>query len=545
MLRLVLLIIICLLPAKTWAGDTIALPWEEFKQLYQESVERRLLKQVPAKKKTQVYSLEQGYYSLAISATRARGELVLSGKVLSGKPAPIDLFGKDIVIEKIAEITGGSFVSSPLKKESIIFLPDGPGIFRIKLSFLAKVQEDNRHRFVTFRIPAALQNALQLKIPPKARLIEPPGILDADGIYHFSARSKLDIRFVKKDAPLRAAVTEIDIFSRIRLHKKRSLLTATLLPRHPLPVTLVMTPPKKFRLASSSLPSSSIRKTEKNRLNIHVPASAKIPFQIRFIRPETETVESISFTLPQIQGNTGNENLFVVEEPDDGEIAYTNKTPLIRTSAGRLHPKLVENAGQAPYIMQAPDDDPIELKLVRFQNLRTPAIVLDRISFFTSFEENGNMLSVLVMDLPPDIGARIRLAAIPGAEIWSLKVNGQKKSVYESDDKNWILPLAAGTNSHVELAFLRRTAKLGLSGRLETLMPATGLPSRKLFVGLALPDRVRLRSVEGPLSPLRKGIDDKPVEFIGQPYYFSRTFYQGEALLIAAVYKEPVPSERR
>ncbi len=249
--------------------------------------------------------------------------------------------------------------------------------------------------------------------------------------------------------------------------------------------------------------------------------------------------------MPQIQGNTGNENLFVVEEPDDGEIAYTNKTPLIRTSAGRLHPKLVENAGQAPYIMQAPDDDPIELKLVRFQNLRTPAIVLDRISFFTSFEENGNMLSVLVMDLPPDIGARIRLAAIPGAEIWSLKVNGQKKSVYESDDKNWILPLAAGTNSHVELAFLRRTAKLGLSGRLETLMPATGLPSRKLFVGLALPDRVELRSVEGPLSPLGKGIDDKPVEFIGQPYYFSRTFYQGEALLIAAVYKEPVPSERR
>ena len=178
----------------------------------------------------------------------------------------------------------------------------------------------------------------------------------------------------------------------------------------------------------------------------------------------------------------------------------------------------------------------------QYKTVSTPPIVLDSVACFTSFEENGSALSVIVMDLPPEAGSNIKINSIPAAEIWSLKVNGKKRKVYSSDAKEsqWIIPLSKGKASHVELALLREGEKMGLHGRLVAYLPGMEFPSRKVYFAIALPERVQLMSFEGPLNPALKSFKNAPREFIGKPYYFSKSFYKGAGMKVAVFYKEPV-----
>jgi len=177
-----------------------------------------------------------------------------------------------------------------------------------------------------------------------------------------------------------------------------------------------------------------------------------------------------------------------------------------------------------------------------FKQVSTPPLVLDVVSYFTSFDENGNVLSVLVMDLPKEAGPYLKIDAIPGTRIWSLKVNHQNKKIYSTGEKDskWIIPLSRGKISHVELATIQQGKKLGLHGKLETSLPGMELAARKMNMAIALPDRVQLISFEGPLNSDSKSRVHPPKEFIGTPYYFSRFFYKGQAMRIAIMYKEPV-----
>jgi hypothetical protein len=127
-------------------------------------------------------------------------------------------------------------------------------------------------------------------------------------------------------------------------------------------------------------------------------------------------------------------------------------------------------------------------------------------------------------------------------------VNGQKTSIYADRNdgsgntgaERWIIPLARGKVSHVELAFIRQDQKPGLQGKFETRLPATGLPSNSVRIGIALPERLQLLSLEGPVSPAPENHWKKPGGFIGRPYYFSRAFYAGDGLKMMLSYKEPV-----
>ena len=197
--------------------------------------------------------------------------------------------------------------------------------------------------------------------------------------------------------------------------------------------------------------------------------------------------------------------------------------------------------------MKIGPQEKISLSVRRFKTVSTAPVVLDSISFFTSFDDNGSVLAVLVMDIPPEAGPRLSMQAIPRAEIWSLKVNGQKTNVYADRDdasgnagtERWIIPLARGEVSHVELAFIRQDQKPGLQGKFETELPAAGLPSTGVRIGIALPERLQLLSLDGPVSPAPENQWKKPGEFIGKPYYFTRAFYAGDGLKMMLSYKEP------
>ena len=190
-----------------------------------------------------------------------------------------------------------------------------------------------------------------------------------------------------------------------------------------------------------------------------------------------------------------------------------------------------------------PRDTGVHLQIFRFTAVDTPPAVLDSIRFFTSFEENGGRLSQLSLDVPAEVGPRIAIERIPDAAIWSLTVNGVPRQVRTGADGNWIIALDPGGTSKVELAYLTRADALTLQGRIEARMPGVGLPAKRVSVGIGLPERLELLSIEGPVTPASHPPSGPPEAFDGTPYYFSRSYYEGKGLDVLAYYKEPAAND--
>ena len=498
----------------TSLAESISVPWEEFRQLYTESLLRGYAARDAA---PQRQTIETAEYQLTLGAGHAEGRVRLSGEVLSGGPEPIALLGGDLVIAEVREVHGGSLITSATGDRSLSFLPLGAsGEFAVELSFLVLPGEDSRSKRVHFAIPRAIRNTLRLSLPPGASLIEAPGISDGDGVYHFSLEDSLEVRYLEAGELPAVSPIEIDMLSVIAPQGKRLVVAMHGAPAHPTSQPLLLRlPPGAEYLASSLLPSQVSRR-EGDRYEIRLPDGKTEVFFVQFaVAPSAGG--QYALTMPTIEENRGREGDFVVEEPDDGQVSVSGTT-----------------------VMSAPAGGTIQLDVKRFETVSAPAMVLDAQYFFTSFEENGSVLSVLAMDVPPTAGPRLPLQPVAEAEIWSLAVNGKERKVYADAGGKWIIPLDEGEASHVELSLLRKGEKLGLAGRLETTLPATGLAARMLCVGIALPERVQLLSLEGPVSPAPGAEWKLPADFIGKPYLFSRAFHKGEGMTLAVSYKEPV-----
>jgi hypothetical protein len=288
------------------------------------------------------------------------------------------------------------------------------------------------------------------------------------------------------------------------------------------------------------LKTSNVKALDGNRYQVEIPPGDNAPFWLEFAMDLTPDQQEASFVPPQIEGNTGRHEYFVVDEPDDAQVAVNGEGLIAQIPAERLGEALSKALRQDRSLMSIPDNETLRLTIHWFQAMHTAAVVLDFLSLFTSFEENGNVLSVLVMDVPPEAEPRLKLKAVPDAEVWSLTVNGTKRDVFVGDQGSWLIPLERGNASHVELAFLRKGTKLGLQGKLDAVVPETGMPSRELRVGVALPARVELLFAEGPVNPAPGEGWQPPSEFVGKPYFFARSFYKGEGMTLSLSYKEPV-----
>jgi len=543
MKRLLLVLAVLAVTQELPAGEEVPVPWTEFKRLYRESIEREVMQKQarpPEKKEPMAYTIEEAEYSLEVGEETVRGEALVTGRIIGGDPAPIPLFGGNIVVAGIKQVAGGSLLSGCDNRGSLLFLPDGrKEEFQVLLSFLVQPREDSTSRFISFAVPAALRNSLRLELPADTELLEQPGIADGEGVYHFSARESLEVRFVDKKGVAAAGLVDIDTFSRVRLQGKRSMITTAFAPAQPLPDSFIVQVQADAQYISSSLKSSWIGRQPDGSYEISIPAEESCAFSMQFA--VDETVEGgFAFMLPGIGDNSGREGNFVVEEPDDSQVAMAGKGMVEGIPVARLSAALAGAAGSSrSYAHIAPGEE-IRLSVTRFKAVSTAPIVLESQYFFASFEENGNVLSVLSLDVPPEIGPRLQLKSVPDSEIWSLTVNGKKRKVYTNDDNTWIIPLEDGEVSRVQLALLYKGEKLGLHGRLATALPETGLPSRNVRVGIALPERVQLLSLEGPVSPAPGESWETPDEFVGKPHFFSRSFYKGQGMELAVSYKEPV-----
>ncbi|MBN2308743.1 MAG: hypothetical protein JXR94_07210 [Candidatus Hydrogenedentes bacterium] len=545
-MKLVALFIACILAVPSaLAAEGVVVPWEEFKALYRESVEREVRQKLaPPRREPQVYSIDEAHYTLEVAATEARGTAMLSGRVLGGRPEPIPLFGAEAVIAGIDSVSGGTVVSGKGDRAACFLPDDAGGPFQVVARLLVPVEEDGGARTVSFGIPHAVQNALELALPPESRLVQAPGLTDAAGVHRFSAMPRLAVRFLDKERLAAETVIEIDALSRIAVQKGRVFIATHYAPVRPAPDALILEAPEGAKLVSTSLRASAIAKIEAGRYQVAPGANRLDPFTIELALDIPAEATEVAVTLPAIVDNSGRQGRFVVEDPDDGEIAVSAEGLAPRIPVARLEEKLAAAAGGARYYLSVPPGTPITLTPKRFGAVDTPTTVLDCQYFFSSFEENGNVLSMLIMDVPGEVGARLELEAVPGAQIWALTVNGERKKVYAGEGGSWLVPLDAGQVSHVELAYLREAAKLGLQGRLEALLPETGLPAQEVRVGVALPARVELLSIEGPVSAAAEEGWEKPAEFVGKQYFFARSFYKGQGMELAVSYKEPVDPAR-
>lgn len=546
MKRSLLMLIALSFSGAALAEGTVSVPWTEFSKLYRERVERELMEThaIAPDKQPQVHTVESAVYRLTVGSESAKGDVLVSGRIISGDPEPIPLFGRDIVITKTEQISGGSLVAGPEGAGQIAFLPDdSTNEFQVMLSFLVEPGEDSRSRTVAFDIPSAIKNSLSVKLSDETMLLECPGIRDATGIYRFSAATSLNVRFKDKKSVSTTALAEIDTISQIRLQGQRAIVTTTFAPIQRLPGAFTLRMSADAQFVSSSLKASWIQKEQDGAYEIRIPPNEQSGFTMQFAVAESKVPGSFDLALPSVKDNNGREGDFVVDEPDGGQISLVGEELVSRIPVTKLSRTFVGVFQKKRFYSHIAPNKGFKLNIRRFKSVPSSPIVLDSLRFFTSFEENGGVLSVLAMDIPPEMGPRMKLKSVPGAEIWSLTVNGRKRKVYMDNGGAWVIPLEAGATSRVQLALLGKGPKLGLHGSLEAVLPETGLPARTVQVGIALPERVQLLSLEGPVNPAAGDSWESPVEFVGQPYFFSRSFYKGQEMKLAVFYKQPAKQE--
>lgn len=534
--RLLILLAVC---AVGHAEEGVFPLWEELKSLYQQRIEKEFLERTEVVPKVpQVYAVSAAHYDLVISEAGVRGEVVFSGSVLSGDPEPIPIFGKETAVADVTELAGGVLLYEP-DSDSLAFLP-GAGVkeFQIATTFFPSRQEENGIQTVCFAIPRAVQNSLHLTLPEGARLVDPPGVVDVDGAYHFAPCAQLSVKYM--DKAVLSAVIEFDVVTRIRIEKNRLTLSSCFQPLRPAPDSVVLHAPPGTRYITSSLNMSRLNKTGEDQYTITFPKNEQTPFSIDFTLDSRADSGEISLALPFIDDNTGAEDRFAVEEPHDGQVNVTAEGLSSPISVEKLGEVLAAAIPKNLFFIKAPPRTPLRLTYTPFQTASTPATVLASQSFFISFAENGTALSLLRLEAPPEMGARMRIKAIEDMEVWSLTVNGVKQSVYTDEEQRWVIPLDGVQPSLVELALLRYGPKLALQGALEVTVPETGLPSLEFCLGVALPPRIDLLSLEGPVSPATGAQWQVPAEFLGKPHFFSRSFHKGEGMTLSIAYKEPV-----
>ncbi len=542
--------ILLLQPETVPAEDIVSVPWEEIKKLYIESIESKIRDQNPKTGLEGVTSIESADYTIFIEKEKARGELKMAGRVISGDPVPVPIFGRDIIVTEVTKMNGAALLRGQGEDQKIFLLPEKDIEFQIGISFLVMSEEDDKSKFLKFGIPRALTNTMSVKCNPGLKVYEMPGVSEKEGKFFFKSSGKIFIRYYNEKESASRKTIDIDILSKIGSHGDRLVITSYFSSVRAINSKLMFSIPEEANYVSSSLKKSKIKKLERNQFEADIQLGAGGGFFIQFVLNIGHLAEEAKVTLPAIRNNLGKEGAFVLVQPEEGEISILDKTGIEYISGFKLGNFDFNN--QIEYqsefdrnVMRVSANKELHLKIKHFQVIDTPPVVLDTVSFFTSFEETGKSMSVLKMDVPREAGDRIYIKPIQGSEIWFLKVNGIRQEVYTADDdhNSWIIPIQGDEMSHIELAFIKTGQKMGLHGSLVTYLPETGLPSRKLLVGLAMPDRLRVLSVDGPVNAmmdLQNGLMELPAEFMGSPHFFAGSFYKGEGMKLTLFYKEPV-----
>jgi hypothetical protein len=516
-------------------AETATVPWAEFKDLYTEHLEKRL-RADGEKAAAPGYTLRRADFHLRVEGDSAIGELLLGGETLAEPPVLVPLLGADATIADVREQQGGTVVRTG---DSIALRSDVRGEFQVRLDLVIPVERVEALRRFEVQAPQAIANALDVTLPDGARFVSLPGVAGPDGRRHLPAGQRHTIRFLPLQENQNAMPPSIDLFTEISLHQQRLRMTTLLAPQETTTQPFEVALPAGARVVSSTIREQWWRPLEGNRYRIELPADLEAPVEI-VSEIDLGEVRRQTLQLPFIDRNLGAEGNFAIREPVQTRIHVDGAGLAGNLPADQLPEPIRARWPSLSEFEISSDNQPFNLSVESLKPVAAPELVLDAVTFTTRYGEDGQLLTTLRLDVPADAGPRLILRPVPGAEVWSVQVNGERRSILDDDGRSWVVPLDGKVPSRVEIALLGRRDKPALAGKLDLVLPATGLTARAVYYGLTLPQRLELVSMESDLSP------EAPANVAGNDalkpaaYVFSRSFYRGEEIPIALMYREPL-----
>ncbi len=531
------------------ADSSLTLPWDEFKTLYTEKIQQQFDQDTKKEIIKSIVSIDEAHYKVSIDGSEALVDVLIRGRQLQGKPEPLPLFDHNVAISQINNVEGGAIISDVSSDQPgyLLYIDSSTEnkTFQVNLTLVVSLLDDRQSQKLSFNIPEAVRNVLDVELPLEMDLIEHPGIQQSVQRYYFSPDDQLTLRFAdstKRDQQ----IVDVDTFTQIELVGDKYVFTFHCVPDHFSKQNIVLVFDSPLRYLDSSLPASHLKPSGPNMLAIDTGRNENKEFTLRF---EADAKQSlVDLQLPALTGNVGREGIFQILEPVEAQISLSGENIQRDLSYNRLPASIKLNSDVSGDFQKIEKSQSFNLDLKRFDAVEAPQIVLNELFFYTSFAENGNEISVIRMELPKQAGDRLELSPIPNTEIWSLLVNGKKKEVFTQtvpDENNnqqtvWVIPLEDNESSIVELTYIQNHKKLGLEGRLSITVPETGLAAEKVFVSVGLTERVELVAMEGDLTPAETAQCPVVKSFTGKPYIFQYPFYRGKALEAAIFYKEPL-----
>jgi hypothetical protein len=521
------------------AADSATVPWNEFKVLYTEHLESKRKKDEERKADAPPgYALRRAEMVVRAAGETATGEIVIAGETLSPPPVIVPLIGDLTTIAGVRDEQGGNVLRAA---NAVAFRSNATGPFQVTLDVVLPVRQERHEHVFDLPATAAITNALRIELPPGTRLTDAPGIAGPDGRRYVAAGPSQTIRYVNEQEAINAMPPDIDVFTEISVHQHRLRLTTLLVPAQPVTRAFELALPAGARVVSSTLPDKWWRLQDDGHFRIDLPSDLDRATEI-VADLDATGVKALELMLPRIRDNIGSEGNFTVREPVHTRIAVQGAGLAGNLPAEQLPTATRERWPALAEFDYAGEDNPITIAFEPLAAITTPEVVLDAVTFYTAYGEDGQLLTTLRLDVPASAGTRLRLKPVADAQVWSVTVNGARRDLLKEDDRAWIVPLDGNAAAEVEIALISRHERPALRGKLQLTLPGTGLSARALYYGLALPKRLELASMDSDLAPEDPARIAHPEYFKGSTYLFTRSFYRGDAIPIAVVYREPAPA---
>ena len=520
-------------------GDaSVTVPWSEFSGLYKDQIEQRIIEQRDEPEET-LHTLDEVSYRLSITDDGASGSVLINGQVLRGDPVVIPLFGRDVAITEIKQTSGVRVLASDT---GYALLPATRQAFSVEIGVVIPMQYTDNEHYLRLHVPRAVTNSLELQAPPHLRAKHNSKLRLAHGRYYFQPTSVLQIGFENLIQTATGTELLIDVFTEFEVIGDRLIATSYFAPRRAIsgPIQIHLDP--QARITASSVPTDLLVATDGGVTTVTLPADWQQTLLFQYEIPAS--AEPLSIHLPAIGANAGRENEFTIRRGIDTQLRIDASVVDAGIHPSRLPPRIAAqaNAGESYYRLHD-EQTTLPLTIEPLATVPSPERVLDAVYFTTRFTENGDQLSTLRVTLPAGAGDRLSIDAIPNAEVWSVTVNDAERKLYTDGADRWTVPLDPATPSTVAIAFLQQATRLGLEGRLNLTLPATGLTARAVHVAINLTDRVGLVAFDSDLNPSSSKAWPQSKDLHTNAYFFSRPFYRGQPINASIYYKEPVNTE--
>lgn len=536
---LVALLALSVMPAGNAGEDeaVVKMPLVTYKALLMEHLEREKEKTAGPKEEKNEWSLDESHFKVLPGRKQVSAECRIEGRMLKGKPGEkIKLFNETLLLTGPIKATGCNLVS---QDGALYVVPSvaGAGKFSAEFSFAFMTEEGLDSLSCRIPVPNCLKNIIDIEAVKGIKLISSDGANVGPASYAAASGISCNLRLKAESENAEIVrAPDIDVFCDVTPEKKCSLVTAYFVSRQDSVREFSVKLPANSRVTFLSLPGSAVERTSGDVLKITLPEKEKGIFQIKFMIENSGSGGLTRFRLPIIEGNAGREGLFIIREPENANIVFTAKGDVEDSAMPQSFPEL--NIPKDLSVREALKGE-LAFTMKYLERVKMPEFVADAIYFMTNFSENGNILTSMYLSLPvgfPD--SKLLIKKVKGSEIWGLKINGIDLSMLEFDKDTWAIPVNRSEKSDIELSLLSKGEKTGLHGRLEAVLPDTGLSAEKLFFTALLPAHLEVISADSPLAPYNGDPLPPPKGFKGRSYSFSGSFCKGSVITTALEYNE-------